>query len=129
MNKMSGPEAGHDFPCVSLDQGLPHLRRPPAAEAVHFKIQNTAGDHAQIAAYLDARLVFDRYRVRWREAGRGSRQRSRTFARKKDADIFEAEVKRRRALGELTLLEAGNKQVRELAERWWATYALPNLAD
>jgi hypothetical protein len=27
---------------------------------VHFKIQNTVGEHAQIAAYLDARLVFDR---------------------------------------------------------------------
>ena len=69
------------------------------------------------------------YRVRWRDAGRGSRQRSRTFARKRDAETFEAEVKRRRALGELALLEAGNRRVQELAQRWWATYALPNLAD
>jgi hypothetical protein len=27
---------------------------------VRFKIQNTAGDYAQVAAYVDARLVFDR---------------------------------------------------------------------
>jgi hypothetical protein len=27
---------------------------------VRFKIQNTAGEHAQVAAYVDARLVFDR---------------------------------------------------------------------
>jgi Rad52/22 family double-strand break repair protein len=52
--------SGNRFPCASLDEALPHLRRPPAPEAVRFKIQNTAGDHAQVAAYVDARLVFDR---------------------------------------------------------------------
>jgi hypothetical protein len=34
---------GEKFPCASLDEALPHLRRPPAAQAVRFKIQNTAG--------------------------------------------------------------------------------------
>src|SRR5919199_5089670 len=52
--------SGNRFACTSLDEALPHLRRPPAPEAVRFKIQNTAGDHAQVAAYVDARLVFDR---------------------------------------------------------------------
>lgn len=37
-----------------------------------------------------------KYRVRWRQGGR---QRSRTFDRKADADLFEAEVRRRRQLG------------------------------
>jgi hypothetical protein len=60
MSDQTGRRSGHDFPRASLDEALPHLRRPPAPEAVHFKIQNTVGEHAQITAYLDARLVFDR---------------------------------------------------------------------
>jgi Rad52/22 family double-strand break repair protein len=51
---------GPSFPCASLDEALPHLRRPPAPEAVRFKIQNAAGEAAQVAAYVDARVVFDR---------------------------------------------------------------------
>src|SRR5438132_14347978 len=38
------------------------------------------------------------YEVRWREGGR---QRSRSFAKKGDADAFELDVKRRRQLGPL----------------------------
>jgi hypothetical protein len=53
-------ERGGDFPCPSLAEALPHLRRPPTAEAVRFKIQTVAGELAQVAPYLDARLVFDR---------------------------------------------------------------------
>src|SRR5215211_9300397 len=60
MTHRDGRASGPDFPCASLDEALPHLRRPPAPEAVRFKIQNTAGDVAQVAAYVDARLVFDR---------------------------------------------------------------------
>ena len=52
--------SGHDFPCASLDEALPHLRRPPTPEAVRFKIQAVAGEAAQIAPYVDARLAFDR---------------------------------------------------------------------
>jgi Rad52/22 family double-strand break repair protein len=52
--------SGQGFPCASLDEALPHLRRPPAPEAVRFKIQSTAGEYAQVAAYVDARLIFDR---------------------------------------------------------------------
>jgi hypothetical protein len=60
MNENGSRASGNDFPCASLNEALPHLRRPPAPEAVRFKIQNTAGDVAQVAAYVDARLVFDR---------------------------------------------------------------------
>jgi hypothetical protein len=51
---------GDDFSCASLAEALPQLRRPPTAEAVRFKIQTVAGELAQVAPYLDARLVFDR---------------------------------------------------------------------
>ena len=51
---------GDRFPCASLAEALPHLRRPPSPAAVRFKIQNATDDAAQVAAYVDARLVFDR---------------------------------------------------------------------
>jgi Rad52/22 family double-strand break repair protein len=62
MTDTEGREGGYDFPCASLDQALPELRRPPAPAAVRFKLtttnrENTSG---QVAAYVDARLVFDR---------------------------------------------------------------------
>jgi len=60
MSDRDGRASGPTFPCASLDEALPHLRRPPAPEAVRFKIQNAGGDAAQVAAYVDARLVFDR---------------------------------------------------------------------
>jgi hypothetical protein len=51
---------GDEFPCGSLAEALSHLRRPPSAAAVQFKIQNAIEEAAQVAAYIDARLVFDR---------------------------------------------------------------------
>ena len=48
------------YPCATLDEALPELRRPPAPGAVKFKIQHTAGDYAQIVPYIDVRLVYDR---------------------------------------------------------------------
>jgi hypothetical protein len=51
---------GANFPCASLVEALPHLRRPPSPGAVQFKIQSVVDDAAQVAAYIDARLVFDR---------------------------------------------------------------------
>jgi hypothetical protein len=36
------------------------LRRPPSPPAVQFKIQKVVDEVAQVAAYIDARLVFDR---------------------------------------------------------------------
>jgi Rad52/22 family double-strand break repair protein len=60
MKKHTRRESGEEFPCASLAQALPHLRRPPSAAAVQFKIQNAVDQAAQVAAYVDARLVFDR---------------------------------------------------------------------
>ena len=65
------------------------------------------------------------WRVRWRD---GSVQRSRDFARKKDADAFDVEVRRRAQVGDLGMLEAGNRSSRDFGPEWWATYAEPNLA-
>jgi hypothetical protein len=41
-------------------EALPHLRRPPGPVAVRFKIQNASDDAGQVAAYVDARFVYDR---------------------------------------------------------------------
>ncbi len=60
MTEHTSRERGCDYPCATLLEALPDLRRPPAPEAVRFKIQNTTESAAQIAAYVDARLVFDR---------------------------------------------------------------------
>lgn len=40
------------------------------------------------------------YRVRWRESGRN---RARTFDARRDAELFEGEIRRRRQLGDLAL--------------------------
>ena len=68
------------------------------------------------------------YKVRYYEAGRGSRRRSKTFRRLKDAETFENDVARRQALGELQLLEGGGKTLHEVTEEWWELHAEPNLA-
>ncbi len=65
------------------------------------------------------------WRVRWREGGV---LKSRDFARKRDADAFETEVRHRAQLGDLEMLEAGKQHLDELAREWWSTYAEPNLA-
>lgn len=74
------------------------------------------------------RLPNGKYRVRWYEAGRRGRRRSRSFPREKDAKLFEAEVIRRKALGGFVFLEASGKRLEELAREWWELYAKPNLA-
>jgi hypothetical protein len=58
------------------------------------------------------------YRVMWREDGR---QRSRGFDRKRDAEAWDAEVKRRRQLGPLAvaqLTERGPTLGEWIAQRW-----------
>lgn len=60
MSDRQGRPSGPDFPCADLDSALSQLRRPPTAAAVRFKVQNTTQSAAQIAAYVDARLVYDR---------------------------------------------------------------------
>ena len=63
--------------------------------------------------------------VRWRE---GDRNRSRNFDRKRDAEAFDAEQRRRRRLGDLELLDAGRQTLADFAQEWWRLYAEPNLA-
>ena len=61
------------------------------------------------------------WRVRWEE---GDRHRSRTFDRKRDADLFDGELRRRRQLGDLASLDAGTETLDEYVTGTWApTYA------
>ena len=74
-------------------------------------------------------LPDGRYRIRWYVAGHGSPKRQRTFARKKDAERFAAEVERRKELGELVLFDQARRTVAELAVEWWRRHVVPNLAE
>src|SRR4051794_29674876 len=60
------------------------------------------------------------WRVRWREAGRGSRARTRTFERKADAVAYDDELRRRRRLGELGLLPGSQETLDEYVCGTWA---------
>lgn len=60
------------------------------------------------------------WRVRWRDAGRGSRARSRTFDRKADAVAFDDELRRRRRLGELGVLAGSAETLDEYVSHTWA---------
>jgi integrase len=65
------------------------------------------------------------YRVRWREAGRN---KARTIGNLRDARLFEADIIRRRRMGELAGLDAGKQTLSDFArERWWPEYVTPNL--
>jgi integrase len=66
-----------------------------------------------------------RWRVRWRDGGRGSRARTRTFDRKRVAVAFEDELRRRRSLGELGII-IGSKETLDtyVAETWAPTHAV-----
>lgn len=68
------------------------------------------------------------YRVRWREAGRGSREHLRSFDRREDAVRFETEMRRRKQLGELAGFEASKVTLGEFAREWWRRYASTELA-
>jgi integrase len=69
-----------------------------------------------------------KYEVRWHE---GSGQRSRLFERKRDADAFDLEIKRRKQLGALapSVLQSRMTLAEFVEEDWWPRYAIPNLAD
>ena len=68
------------------------------------------------------------WRVRWRDGGRDSASRSRTFTRKADAQLFDDELRRRRRLGELGLLIASKQTLHEYVTETWAPTHLPTLA-
>ena len=66
------------------------------------------------------------WRVRWREAGRN---RSRIVGRKRDAEAFDAEMRRRRRMGEIASFDGGKMLLADFArEEWWPDWAEPNLA-
>ncbi|MCA1846128.1 MAG: site-specific integrase [Actinobacteria bacterium] len=65
------------------------------------------------------------WRVRWRQSGRN---RSKVLGRKRDAEAFDAELRRRKRTGELALLDAGKQPLAEFGEEWWRLHAEPNLA-
>ena len=68
------------------------------------------------------------YVVRWYESGRGSRRRKRTFDRRRDAELFEASVRRARQLGQLASEVIGsNATLEEFLVEWWDTYAVTHL--
>ncbi|MBJ7520172.1 MAG: hypothetical protein JHC84_10790 [Solirubrobacteraceae bacterium] len=56
------------------------------------------------------------WRVRWRQAGQN---RSKVIGRKRDAEAFDAELRRRRRMGELGLLDAGRETLAEFGQEWW----------
>jgi integrase len=73
----------------------------------------------------DGRTV---YVVRWYESGRGSTKRKRTFDRRRDAELFEASVRRARQLGQLASEVIGsNATLEEFLVEWWDTYATTHL--
>jgi hypothetical protein len=51
------------------------------------------------------------WRVRWRDEH--GRNRSKTLGRKRDAEAFDAEIRRMRPLGELGLMDAGRETLAE----------------
>lgn len=61
------------------------------------------------------------WRVRWKE---GDRWRSRTFDAKRDALLFDAELRRRRRLGTLSALDLGTESLDQyVTQVWTPTYA------
>ena len=67
----------------------------------------------------------ERWVVRYREGGRN---RSRTFDRKADARRFDAEVTRRRQLGDLASLAGGRETLDEFVTDTWAPTHAPTLS-
>jgi hypothetical protein len=56
-----------------------------------------------------------RFEVHWRE---GTRKRSKTFTRRRDAERYDAETKRRLELGEPVIRRQDVPTLEELAEAW-----------
>jgi integrase len=66
------------------------------------------------------------WRVRWRDE-RG-RNRSKVLGRKRDAEAFDAEVRRLKRTRELGQLDAGKQTLAEFSHDWWTLHAEPQLA-
>jgi integrase len=63
--------------------------------------------------------------TRWRE---GTANRQRTFDRRRDAELWDGEVRRRRQLGSLHTLDAGAETLHEFVTETWGPAHLPTLA-
>jgi integrase len=73
----------------------------------------------------DGRVV---YVVRWYDSGLGSARRKRTFDRRKDAEFFDASLRRARQLGQLSSEVIGSgATLEEFLVEWWDTYAVTHL--
>jgi integrase len=71
------------------------------------------------------RTATGTWRVRWREGGRN---RAKTCGTKADAKLFEAEITKRRRMGDLASLDSGKQTLQEFAESvWWPQYVRPHL--
>ncbi|HKG65415.1 MAG TPA: tyrosine-type recombinase/integrase [Solirubrobacteraceae bacterium] len=66
-----------------------------------------------------------KWAVRYRE---GDRNRSKIFEKRRDADRFDAEVTRRRQLGELAALDAGRESLDDFVTQTWAPNYVVTLA-
>jgi integrase len=66
-----------------------------------------------------------RYRVRWRENGRN---RAETFDRRRDAELFEGDLRRRRQLGTLAQLDSGTETLDDYVTLTWAPTHAASLA-
>jgi integrase len=74
---------------------------------------------------MDLRRKANRkWELRWREAGRYA---SRTFDRKKDAEQFDIDRRRRKQLGQAAIPE--DVPLSEFAKTYWRLHAIPNLAE
>jgi hypothetical protein len=67
------------------------------------------------------------WRVRWRDA-RG-RNRSRVLSRKRDAEAFDAELRRRKRTGDLAALDAGRETLDEYVADTWSRAHAAHLAS
>lgn len=66
------------------------------------------------------------YRVRWRD--QQGRNRSRVLGRKRDADAFDAEIKRRKRTGDLAVMDAGRETLEEYVVGTWVKAHAAHLA-
>lgn len=66
------------------------------------------------------------WRVRWRE---GPKARSRVIGTKRDALHFDAEIRRRKRLGDVIEPDRGSMPLDELKQLWWRRYVKAHLAD
>lgn len=69
------------------------------------------------------------FRVRWRESGRGSRERVKAFDRYEDAVRYDTDIRRRKQLGGLARPDRGKVSLDEFAREWWTRYASTELAQ